>query len=151
METKQLMEVMDQQYSNLNTLLEIVKKKQQALVDSEIENLESCIRSEEKILFNIQSVEKLRYEVVSKIISEYGLDENDYSISSINLKLQDKISTKNCELLLRNEKEIKETAYEIIRINEQNKFLIQHSRQFINETINTLLNSNKDSIFDRKG
>ena len=151
MKTAKLSEVLDQQYRNLKKLLEVVKKKQRALVERNIEALEECIRLEERILLNIQSVEKKRYEIINGIIENLGLKENDFGLSSILLKLQNRISKNEFDQLTNFEKDIKETAFQITGINERNKFLIQHSRQFINETINTVLNSKKDSILDRKG
>lgn len=151
METKQLTEVLDQQYLNLKKLLGVVTDKQRALVERNIGKLEECIRQEEKILLNIQSVEKRRYEIITDLMHNLGLKETDFMLNSILPKLKESVSKNDFALLSKYEMEIKETAAKITEINERNKFLIQHSRQFINETISTLLNSKKDSILDRKG
>ena len=151
METVKLTEILDQQYRNLKKLLEIAGKKQRALVERNIEGLEECIQLEERILLNIQSVEKTRYGIINELIENFSLKEDQFVLSSILPQLQNKISKNEFEKLSNYEKKIKETAVRITNINERNKFLIQHSRQFINETINTVLNSKKDSILDRKG
>ena len=46
--------------------------------------------------------------------------------------------------------EIKNFARELERINNQNIFLIKNARQFLIDTINTLMNEKRSSLVDRK-
>ncbi|MFH1194314.1 MAG: flagellar protein FlgN [bacterium] len=150
MEIQNLFDLLSKLGDSLNRLLGLVKEKQRALVGNDRVALEKCIKSEEQILVMIQGVEEERLKMIHSINAELGGKNRVTKISSIAEMLKGKIAPEKLKQLTATEKKIKSDIAEIMSLNKQNLFLIQHSRSFISETINTLLSSRKRSILDRK-
>jgi hypothetical protein len=150
MEIQNLLNLLTRLGENLNRLLGFVKEKQKALVSNDRAALDKCIKSEEQILVMIQSVEEERLQMIHSINTELGIKNPSTKISSIAEILKGKIPQQKMNQLVSIEKKIKSDIAEITTLNKRNLFLIQHSRNFIKETINSLLSSRKKSILDRK-
>lgn len=140
---------LNEQHSNLNEFLEIVQKQQRALIESNITSLEECILSEEKILKRIEAGEKVREEVMQKLSQTYSIKLNSLSVSDFLNQLG---TAKNpvIEKIFKMSKELKSVITQINKINYQNKKLINHSRNFIKETVNVIFGNSGSQLLDKR-
>lgn len=151
MKANKLTIVLNEQQNNLSMLLEIIKNKQKALVERDDDSIKQSVKREEKIILKIQSLEEKRISAIETIYSENNLSVEDYRITAFLQNLNSSLDEKTIEELTNYKLNIKNLILEIMKLNQQNMFLIQHTRQFFSETINAILSSTKKSLIDRKG
>lgn len=150
MDLKELYSSLQKHEKNLNELLETVQKKQIALISMSHQGIEDSIQQEEKLLIRVKEIEKERQSALDNLTLTYNTKFNSTKLSDVVEKLKNLVSEDELKSLSKFENKIKSLAEMISDVNNQNMFLIQHSKRFINETINTLLSNNKKSIVDRK-
>ncbi|MBZ0182621.1 MAG: flagellar protein FlgN [Melioribacteraceae bacterium] len=150
MDLKELYGSLQKHEKNLNELLETVQKKQIALISMSHQGIEDSIQLEEKLLIRVKEIEKERQSALDNLTLTYNTKFNSTKLSDVVEKLKNLVSEDELKSLSKFENKIKNLAEMISDVNNQNMFLIQHSKRFINETINTLLSNNKKSIVDRK-
>jgi hypothetical protein len=150
MDLKELYGSLQKHEKNLNELLETVQKKQIALISMSHQGIEDSIQLEEKLLIRVKEIEKERQSALDNLTLTYNTKFNSTKLSDVVEKLKNLVSEDELKSLTKFESKIKNLAEMISDVNNQNMFLIQHSKRFINETINTLLSNNKKSIVDRK-
>ncbi|GBD90561.1 flgN protein [bacterium BMS3Abin04] len=151
MKVNKLTIVLNEQQNNLSMLLEIIKNKQKALVERDDDSIKLSVKREEKILLKIQSLEEKRISAIETVYTENNLSIEDYRITTLLQSLNSSLDKKTIEVLSDYKLNIKNLILEIMKLNQQNMFLIQHTRQFFSETINAILSSTKRSLIDRKG
>lgn len=150
MDLKELYTTLSKHEQNLNELLQSVQRKQIALISMSHDGLEESIQHEEKLLIRIKEIEKERQNSLRNITLTYNVQFDSTKLKDIVEKLKQLVAENELKSLMLFEGKIKKLAEMISDVNNQNMFLIQHSKRFINETINTLLTNNKKSIIDRK-
>lgn len=151
MKADKLITVLKELQNNLSMLLEIIKNKQKSLVERDDDSIKQSVKREEKVLLKIQSLEEKRIRAVETIYSENNLNIEDHKISTLLENLKSGLDENSIEALVDYKLNIKNLIFEIMKLNQQNMFLIQHTRQFFSETINAILSSTKKSLLDRKG
>lgn len=149
MKFEKLFEVLEKESKTLQNLLDLVMKKQRVLVQMDRENLDEIIAKEEKLILAVKKDEKARIEVVQSIYDELNLKFENPKLQVLMDNLGENISDDEKARVEEYEYKIKDLTLEISEVNHRNLFLIQHSRNFINETINILLNKKK-SILDKR-
>lgn len=150
MDLKEFSETLKKHEQNLNELLQTVQRKQIALISLSHEGIEDSIKQEEKLLIRIKEIEKERQQALNNITLTYNVQFNSSKLSDVVKKLKNFLPENEVKSISSFEGKIKEIAEMVTDVNSQNMFLIQHSKRFINETINTLLTNNKKSIVDRR-
>jgi len=150
MENEKLLELLRYQADNLNALLETILVKQRAIVANDITAIENATASEEKLLLAVNQAEKARVEFMNGFY-----DENLSKFSTVQMDDFLNMIAGTLEPLQKEEiyllrKEIKNISKEIIKINEQNKFLIAQSRKLINEVVTAIFSERGNSLLDRK-
>jgi 3-methyladenine DNA glycosylase Tag len=149
MKTNQLIAALKEQEESLKQFLECSINKQKAIVQNDIESLHKSLNNEEKILSQIENNGKKISSVIGNLAGDYGLELESVSLSeflnSVTNKSEINVKVIN---LLRNS--IKDLIGKSSRINEQNKILIDHSRNFLRETIAVLIGLSKRPLLDRK-
>ena len=149
MKTNQLITILKEQEESLRLFLECSINKQKAIVQNDIESLHNSLNHEEKILSQIDNNGKKISSVIENLAKEYGLEMEAVSLSeflnSVTNKTEINVKVIN---LLRNS--IKDLISKSSTINEQNKILIDHSRNFLRETIAVLIGLSKRPLLDRK-
>jgi len=148
--TEKLSGILESEEALLASILKIAKDKQRALVSNNREGLESCIKEDEKLLPRLKEEETSRIKAVQSIYLIAGKKTDDYSIGTLIDKFSDDLSDEEKVYLENKRESIKELINTITNLNNQNLYLINHSRQFINETINAIINSADRSILDKK-
>ena len=145
-----LIEMLSKQSKNLKNLLTNAVKKQEALVEHNRDLLDECIRDEQKLILAVQNSEKGRLKFISNINIENGFEENEYRLTKLTNNLREVLSEDAKAALIKSERSIRTFIDDITKVNNQNLFLIQHSRQFIDSTLKSVFNGSKRSILDRK-
>jgi len=149
MKYKNLIQLVEKQKSNLFSLLEIILKKQDALVNNNFEKLEVNTQEEEKVLLEINRCEKQRLDVLDKFYKENPQHKASCKLDDIISVLKDKINGDLSQKLISLKEDIKNVTKKIILINQQNKYLIVQSRSLFNEIVTNVFKNNS-SIIDRK-
>ena len=149
MKANELVTALKEQEEILKQFLECSLNKQKAIVQNDIESLHNSLNNEEKILSQIENNGKKISSVISKLAKDYGLELEAVSLSEFLSSVQNK-SEINVKVinLLRNS--IKDLISKSSKINEQNKILIDHSRNFLRETIAVLIGLSKRPLLDKK-
>ncbi len=135
---------------DLSDLLVAAKMKQASLVSNVSKKIEEAILLEEKLLLKIKNGEHSRLTIIKNIYSDKGTILETTKIADLISKFSAEISEEDKEKMSAFEESIKDKIAEIKRHNEHNLFLIVHSKNFINQTINTLVENSKKSILDKK-
>ncbi len=150
MNPKELLSVLEKLRISLEKLLENAKLKQTALVKMNDELLIQAISDEEKYIKLVKEHEKER---LNKTIEIYKLNDkkfNDYKISVFVKEFKNSLDEKSIKYLLGYEKLLKKLTNEVMNVNRQNLFLIEHSRQFITSLMNIIYQDKTRSLVDRK-
>jgi hypothetical protein len=149
MKSNELISVLKEQEDSLKQFLVCSLNKQKAIVQNDIEKLHNSLNNEEKILSQIENNGKKISSIIEKLAEDYGFKMNTVSLSEF-LNSVDNKTEINFKVisLLRNS--IKDLVGKSSRINEQNKILIDHSRNFLRETIAVLIGLSKRPLLDKK-
>jgi hypothetical protein len=149
MKSNELISVLKEQEDSLKQFLVCSLNKQKAIVQNDIEKLHNSLNNEEKILSQIENNGKKISSIIEKLAEDYGFKMNTVSLSEF-LNSVDNKTEINVKVisLLRNS--IKDLVGKSSRINEQNKILIDHSRNFLRETIAVLIGLSKRPLLDKK-
>jgi len=150
MPVKKIIEVLKKEESVLQSLLTTATEKQVALVSNNREKLETCIKLEEKILPQLQDVEKARLKETKSFYAESGMTNENTRLEILLETLSEHFTEAEEKFIMQLQGQIRGLVQDLSKLNDQNKFLINHSRQFINETINTIINMADKSILDKK-
>ncbi|MBI9073187.1 MAG: flagellar export chaperone FlgN [Melioribacteraceae bacterium] len=147
---EKLFETLEVEKKNLQKLKSVAERKQVILVSSDREKLEECTLEEERYILNVRKDEALRIKIIHEFYLQLGLKRNSPKLSLLANCLKGKVEETVITLLSSYEKDIKSLVLEISMLNHRNLFLIQHSRNFITETINILLKNKKKALLDRR-
>lgn len=151
MKLEKLISVLAKQEKNLENLYRICIEKKETLVENNHEKLKVVISEEERALLSIQLSEEKRLQIMQNLFSEFNIDNERFKIQILVDSLKGKVSQNVINEISKSEERIKNYINEITRINHLNMVLIQHSRNLIHETIQTIISSSNHSILDRKG
>jgi lipopolysaccharide biosynthesis regulator YciM len=149
MNTNELATALEKQEQNLKNFLECSKKKQKAIIQNDIEKLHNSLSYEEKLLSEIEENNSNISSVIGNLVETYELNLSANSLSEFlsAVNNETEINVKVIKLL---QNSIRELIGSSAKINEQNKILIEHSRNFLKETISLLVGLNKGPLLDRK-
>lgn len=149
MEISDLIQSLEKQKLNLERMLAAAEKKQRALVSNNNEALEASVTAEQGALMSLQQTEKERLSIMNALYRQADIRPKNLRIYELVDLMNDRMDKKTAGALLKLEEEIKETAGQISKLNQQNLYLIEHSRNFIKETLMSVLSAKK-AILDRK-
>ncbi|MDT3695830.1 MAG: flagellar export chaperone FlgN [Ignavibacterium sp.] len=146
----QILKLNNEQIENLDNLLSVLKNLQTAIVQNDLEKIESTIEQEEKVLNRIKLCEEKRFDTLKTLLNHYGikaekteaLDELAKVILTSDPEAYQEFSQMRSNLL--------EKVKEVLLINQQNEIIINNSRKFIRDLIKSVLGSRKENFFDRK-
>lgn len=127
-----ILEEIIKQLGLYRTLLE---EKRMALVAGKHDQLDAFVAKEERIMLSLQQAEKKRFALAGNArMSEIVTDDEQGSAEKVRqLEAEAKMLLGECGTLI-----------------EHTQFLIRRMREFLHETISTLLLTKKRSIVDRK-
>ena len=149
MELNNLFRCLREQHKILQEYLGVLLKHQKAIINSDNAGIEDTIKSIGVLLFNIGNCETLRQDIIQQLSEKYSLQVKSN-------KLTDFISEVNKQKLFETDglvkiqNSMKKIILEIIKVNNQNKVLIDQARNFIKEMITVLSSTNKNIFIDRR-
>lgn len=150
MAKEELIKVLDQQTQFLKSMHATAKAKQVALIKRNFEELNINMKQEERLIKSIRDMEKRRVSVMTELNKSFGFKLDDYKIAVFIENMNGNLTEEEVTKLKEQEQAIHTYTEEITRVNRQNSLLIQQSKQFITDTINSLVGDEKKSILDRK-
>jgi FlgN protein len=149
MKTNELIKTLKDQEENIKQFLKCSINKQKAIVQNDINSLHNSLNREENILSQIEMTGKKISIVIENLAKEYGLELEAISLSEFLNAVTDKTEI-NVKIISALRNSIKDLISKSSKINDQNKILIDHSRNFLRETIAVLIGLNKRPLLDRK-
>ncbi len=148
-EIKKFIELLRRQEEHLKIFIGIAETKQKALLENDRELFDKTLTEEEYYISKLTRSEKEKKEILRNIFGR-NLTDQERKLSNLISLLRDYAPEEDASTIEKLQLELKELAEKLSKINNQNMFLIRNARQFLIDTINTLMNEKRASIFDRK-
>lgn len=150
MQVKELLIVLDNLKSNLEKLLENAQKKQKALVSMNNQVLTEVIQEEEKLIVTIKNIEQRRLKLIAEYNAAANFEPNSFKLADFVKKFKNNLNEKEIKLIKNYEKIIKALSKETLKYNEQNTFLINNSRKFVDSLMKIIYPDKTKSLLDKK-
>lgn len=142
-----LIDIIEKEIKYNSELLELLIQEQNILISRDITAIEKNIKEQNYIIDSIKKLEEIRIANVDKISEIYGIPDR-------NLKFKDIIELVNEEyadkLYILMEK-LKSVVEDIVKINNNNKYLIENGLEFLEENIRVFYGANEKEMFYKKG
>jgi len=150
MEIEKLIDVLQKEKKVLTDLKIIANNKQVSLVDNNREHLNQCIHEEEKMLPLIQKMENQRLIVIDEFYNNNGKVREDYHLETLIEEFSEILPEEFVTGIMAIQSEMKVLVTDLMKLNKQNMYLINHSRQYLNETMAAIMSTSEKSILDKK-
>lgn len=149
METKDLFSCLKEQHQVLRQYLVTLLAHQKAIINGDLAGIEDTLKNETSLLFNIGDCEARRQDIIQQLAAKYSFEVNSNKLSEFIDKVKSKklFDTSN---LVKIRDSLQMLISEIIKVNTQNKFLIEQARNFIKELVAAFTQSNENAIVDRR-
>jgi flagellar biosynthesis/type III secretory pathway chaperone len=133
---KELLELLEDEIEIFRSLLPVFKKEKEAILASELNELNKASAQKEKLLFNMRSLEKKRTHVMNKLAETLEVLPDDLTLTKLAQSVKEpySIRLKNCGLQL-----LKLTK-NISSANTGNKSMFTHSLNFVKGALTLLQN-----------
>jgi len=119
---------------NLRRLETLMRNQQASLVRRDVGGILESVSGQEECLGRIQSMEEERARLMARISEVLGLGEGGITLRQITEHLDPGVG----EELRATGKAVRETLENIGRVNGENRRLIQHSLEFVQEMLAAL-------------
>ncbi len=148
MEMNDLARSLIDQYRFLDAFLNTIVLQQKAIIENDMKGLEETMKTEGALIIHIEQHEKQMIGIIDGLSKKFKIDPPSKSLS----EFINALKSKNIELgnLEKIQNLLRKLALKIAKVNAQNKILIEQAREFIQDTISSLINLNKNKILDRK-
>lgn len=146
----EILELTYEQISNLSDFSNTLRNLQSSIVKSEIEDIQTNIELEEKLLHRIKNCEDKRASAVRSALKHYEIDIDSSEALD---KLADVLQAIDPEIFNEFNQArtiLLEKVKDVLLLNAQNEIIINNSRNFIRDLIKNILGSKKENFFDRK-
>jgi len=150
MDEKDLIKTLAGLEESLIKLFETAKQKQEALVNNNINLLESAVSAEERFIRNVENAEKTRIAVLNELNKKYTLNLTSLKMNEFLSGAKNRLDEKNVAQIIKLQGRIKKYIAGIETLNQQNQYLIDTARDFIKSTIAELVGPQRKSFLDRK-
>jgi flagellar biosynthesis/type III secretory pathway chaperone len=133
---KELLELLEDEIEIFRSLIPVFKKEKEAILASELNELNKASAQKEKLLFNMRSLEKKRTHVMNKLAETLEVLPDDLTLTKLAQSVKEpySIRLKNCGLQL-----LKLTK-NISSANTGNKSMFTHSLNFVKGALTLLQN-----------
>ena len=134
---QRLIRILSQEIVIYTKLLTVLEEKQQAIVNGEVEKLQKATEDEQAALSDARNTEKERKQTLSSLT---GTSNNLKDVESLR-QLISAVEYKYHQRLNEIRESLENILEKVALKNEQNKFLLNHSIQFVQTMIKDLLSS----------
>jgi len=149
MEMNDLYNLLKEQHKFLETFLDTLSLQQKAIIESDLTGLQETIKAEGSLMVNFKHYEINMKEMISELSNKYSLKVTEDKLSEFINIINNKMEF-NSGRFVKLHRSLQDLTNQILKINNQNKLLIDQARNFIKETISALVNNNQNPILDRK-
>ncbi len=149
MELTDLFRCLKEQHQVLREYLDTLLVHQKAIINGNLVGMEQMIRKEGSLLFNIGSFETERYEIIQQLAEKYSINIKSNKLSDLIREAKEKGLFDTTGLASLRDS-LQKLISEIIKVNTQNKFLIDQARSFIKDVIAAFTKSNNSVLVDRR-
>ncbi|MBM7582623.1 flagellar biosynthesis/type III secretory pathway chaperone [Caldicoprobacter guelmensis] len=145
---QKIVDVLEKECELYGILLELSKKKTQVIANADIGELEKIVEMEERLIFELRSLEDKREDLVSGFAEEQGLSFEDVTVSYLVSQSEGQIKEKLKQLQDRLSGIIEEQK----QVNQINERLIKNNLEFINFSIGLITGRGQaGSIYGKTG
>ena len=149
MEMKDLFNSLKDQHEFMQTFLDTIVLQQKAIINNDIRGLEETIKTEGALLINVDIYEKQMAEIIKQLSEKYSINTSSNKLIDFINALKGKREF-NPNSIVKLHSSLKKLVSQIMKINDQNRMLIDQARNFVKETVSALISENQSAIFDRK-
>jgi flagellar biosynthesis/type III secretory pathway chaperone len=140
---KHLEEVMSTEAELTEALIDVMKQQQQALISINASALAESVEKEEELSLPIEGLEQERIRLTNEIVRSAD------AITTFSQLLAQLSEEESARLKIVG-KRLRKAIEQVTRINYANKFLIDHSRRFVHETVKIITGSYSKQLVDQK-
>lgn len=132
-----LLILLEQEAEFYENLLDISLKEQKSIVSGKVDEIEKITKEKEKIILEINKLEKARLLIWKDLSEKFSLAPSDLTL----VRLQEKLGEKYSEKLNILQKRIETVVHKLKNIAESNAELIKTSLDYIQFSLNLLSSS----------
>lgn len=149
MEMTNLFNLLKEQHQFLVAFLDTIVLQQKAIIEGDLKGLEGSIKTEGALLINFDQYEKHMTDMIRELSEKYSLNASSGKLSDFinTLKGKREFNSRN---FIKLQSSLQKLMLQIIKVNNQNKLLVEQARYFIKETVSALAINNQTPILDRK-
>lgn len=132
-----LIEVLNNEAALYKGILKIAKNKTDVIIGGKVSELENIVKLEQYIILQLSKLEEEREELVDKLSVQLSVDASDITLSS----LEKLLPKEQAERLESCHKMLPEIVRDLDQANVLNSKLIKNSLDYIDFSINVLMNA----------
>lgn len=144
-----LREVMATEAELSEQLLQLMKMQQQALVQLDSITVEQTVEREQELLLPLEALEQERVRLTKEIMTVLAPQRQSEEPVHLN-SLMSMLSAEDAHRLSDVRNRLYQACDQVQKINYANKYLIEHSRRFVNETFRIVTNGYSRKLIDHK-
>ncbi|NCD04331.1 MAG: flagellar protein FlgN [Clostridia bacterium] len=142
---KQLLENLIEQTNQYKILLGKAREKQQAIIQNNLEAIESLNKEEEKLIKDISTLESQRICHIENNPEIYGDDALSLTLEELKSRFPEGVQA----LIEKETKELMQVLGELRDTNSENADLLKQALRFVNVTINTITGADESNNYSK--
>ncbi|NLT94718.1 MAG: flagellar protein FlgN [Clostridia bacterium] len=143
---EELISILKEQVKSYEQLLELAKKKQQALIGNDIEVLDNLNKEEHGVILGATKLEKKRLEVIKAMAGIFGKGIESWTLKEMTEKAPEPFQGPLSEVY----QELNSVVEQLQKINQENSSLIEQALKIVDFTINTITRTEREVVYPEK-
>lgn len=148
MKMSNLFKALKEQYEFLQAYLGTLTQHQKAIISGNVNELEETIKSEGALLLIVENYQNKIMEIIKHLSGEYGLGLKSFKLTEF-ISALDEGNKYDTDNLIKMKNSLVKLSAEVLKVNNQNKILVDQARYLIKETMTAMVNYKNVSILDR--
>ena len=141
-------EIVEKEIHHNKELLNLLVEEQRVITSGNIQAIEMNIRDQDHVIGLIRKLEESRMNAVKDIVNEYDIREDEITFK----KIIDVVGVENSGKLHLLMDELKSVVKDIVKVNQNNSFLIGNGLAFIEENVKVFFGVNeKELLYGKEG
>jgi flagellar biosynthesis/type III secretory pathway chaperone len=129
-------------------LVDVMTQKQRAVITFQSDELTATVRREEELLQPFRELERERMRIASALV---GLDPRAEAVRSVAVRdLLQCLDAPDAVRISTLAARLKAVVERIVRVNDQNRLLLQRSYRFVQETLRRVTDDRTRTLVDHK-
>ncbi|MER3522598.1 MAG: hypothetical protein C4326_00660 [Ignavibacteria bacterium] len=145
-----LTEVMATEAELAERLVDVIKQQQRALVACNAEAVAATVEQQQELMMPLEGLEQERERVTREVLStlapERVAEDKPVTFSA----LLEYLDADEASRLSKAGRRLLAAMETMMKVNQANQFLIEHSRKFVRETLRIVTNGYARQLVDRK-